>query len=253
MSTQDTQKKPDWLESPKIRTLIAVLPKLPLIAKTILLHLLKISEASQYLDLKTEVTISVMRSFLDPSRPKSITETQAMTLKDPGIKGRIWVSTVAAEVPPENHIRDILLAVIDTMREDRSGAGLSGIPEIAPIEAEWTGYREKATPDTTLPPISEAEKYEEMMKECKSSPTILYFHGGAYYLCDPSSHRPVTKKLAKLTGGRVYSVRYRLAPQHPFPSALLDALVSYFTLLYPPPGALHEPVPASDIVFAGDR
>ena len=48
-------------------------------------------------------------------------------------------------------------------------------------------------------------------------------------------------------------MRYRLAPQHPFPSALLDALVSYFTLLYPPPGSIHEAVPASDIVFGGDR
>lgn len=253
MSTQDTQKKPDWLDSPTIRTLIAVLPKVPLIVKTILFHLLKISENSQYWDLKTEVRISVMRSFLDPSRPKSILESQATTLRDPGIKGNIWISTVAAEVPPENHIRDTLLAVIDTMRGDKSSAELARIPEIAPIEAEWTGYREKATPDSPLPPISEAEKYEELMKECKSSATVLYFHGGAYYLCDPSSHRPLNQELAKLTGGRVYSVRYRLAPIHPFPSALLDALVSYFTLLYPPPGAIHEAVPASDIVFAGDR
>ena len=71
------------------------------------------------------------------------------------------------------------------------------------------------------------------MKECKSPVTVLYFHGGAYYLLDPSTHRPTTKKLAKLTGGRCYSVRYRLAPQNPFPAALLDALVSYLTLLYP--------------------
>jgi acetyl esterase/lipase len=50
----------------------------------------------------------------------------------------------------------------------------------------------------------------------------------------------------------VFSVRYRLAPQNPFPAALLDALVSYLSLLYPPVGALHKPVPASHIVLAGD-
>lgn len=69
---------------------------------------------------------------------------------------------------------------------------------------------------------------------------------------DPCTHREVTTKLAKITGGRCYSVRYRLAPQEPFPAALLDAFVSYLTLLSPPEGSLHTPVPANKIVFAGD-
>lgn len=69
---------------------------------------------------------------------------------------------------------------------------------------------------------------------------------------DPCTHRKVTTKLAKLTGGRCLSIRYRLAPQNPFPAGLLDALVSYFNLLYPPVGALHTPVQPQHIVFAGD-
>ena len=48
------------------------------------------------------------------------------------------------------------------------------------------------------------------------------------------------------------SVRYRLAPQDPFPAALLDAFVAYLSLLHPPPGSFHEPVAASSIVIAGD-
>lgn len=69
---------------------------------------------------------------------------------------------------------------------------------------------------------------------------------------DPSSHRLPTSHLAKLTSGRVLSVRYRLAPQNPFPSAILDGLVAYLSLLSPPPGSFHSSVPASNIVFAGD-
>lgn len=46
--------------------------------------------------------------------------------------------------------------------------------------------------------------------------------------------------------------RYRLAPQNPFPAALLDALTAYLYLLHPPPGALHKPIPASKIIIAGD-
>lgn len=71
-------------------------------------------------------------------------------------------------------------------------------------------------------------------------------------LMDPATHRTTTTLLAKLTKGRCFSVRYRLAPQNPFPAALLDALVAYLSLLYPGPNALHAAVPASDIVFSGD-
>ncbi|RPB11035.1 alpha/beta-hydrolase [Morchella conica CCBAS932] len=46
--------------------------------------------------------------------------------------------------------------------------------------------------------------------------------------------------------------RYRLAPQNPFPAALLDALTAYLYLLHPPPGALHKPIPASKIIISGD-
>jgi acetyl esterase/lipase len=69
---------------------------------------------------------------------------------------------------------------------------------------------------------------------------------------DPASHRIPTSHLAKLTSGRCLSVRYRLAPQNPFPSALLDGLIAYLSLLFPPPGSLHSAIPASKIIFAGD-
>jgi len=69
---------------------------------------------------------------------------------------------------------------------------------------------------------------------------------------DPASHRPSTSRLAKLTSGRVLSVRYRLAPQHPFPAALLDALIAYLSLLSPAPGSPHPAIPGSQIIFAGD-
>ena len=68
----------------------------------------------------------------------------------------------------------------------------------------------------------------------------------------PTKYDSVTTALSEITGGRCLCFRYRLSPQHPFPAALADALVCYLSLLYPPPGPFHEPVPASTIVFAGD-
>lgn len=68
----------------------------------------------------------------------------------------------------------------------------------------------------------------------------------------PGRYHKVVSRFAKSTEGRCLSFRYRLAPQHPFPAALLDALVCYLSLLHPPPDAYHEPIPPSFIVFAGD-
>ncbi|KAI0113235.1 alpha/beta hydrolase fold-domain-containing protein [Daldinia grandis] len=251
VSTADKKKK---APGGRFELLWVILPKLPLIVKVILLHVIGGSETSRYRDLKSDVTIAVLRSFTDPSNPKSLSEVQAMTLKDPGVKGELWVSMVASEPPPERGIRDALLAVIDAFNEPsaRGTEPSFKIPELVPVEAEWTGYRAAASKNSKPPEISEEQKYREMMKECKNSTTILYFHGGAYYLCDPWTHRLLMKRLTKLTGGRAYSVRYRLAPQDPFPAALLDAFVSYFTLLYPPPGSIHEAVAPGDIVFGGD-
>lgn len=69
---------------------------------------------------------------------------------------------------------------------------------------------------------------------------------------DPCTHRETTSRISKLTGAPVLSVRYRLAPQYPFPAALVDALVVYLSVLHPPPGSFHAPVPANKVVFAGD-
>ncbi|KAI1809695.1 alpha/beta hydrolase fold-domain-containing protein [Poronia punctata] len=254
MSTEPPKDNAAQLAKARTGLLWALLPKLPMVARVVILHILGVSETARYLDLRTDVTLSVMRAMLSTPRPRPVSKTQAMTLVDPGIKGRIWVSTVASQVPPETGIRDALVQVIRALGDEEKGAGDDfRIPDIVPVEAEWTGYRAGVADDAPQPGIPEEQKYEEMMKECRNKKTVmLYFHGGAYYLCDPSTHRPLAKRLAKKTGGRVYSVRYRLAPQHPFPSAVLDALVSYFTLLYPPPGSIHEPVSPSDIVFGGD-
>jgi acetyl esterase/lipase len=74
---------------------------------------------------------------------------------------------------------------------------------------------------------------------------ILYLHGGGYVLCSPQTHRPITARLAIDTGLPVLVPHYRLAPEHPFPAALEDALDAYRWLLA-------RGFSASRIVIAGD-
>jgi monoterpene epsilon-lactone hydrolase len=75
--------------------------------------------------------------------------------------------------------------------------------------------------------------------------TILYLHGGGYYFCSPKTHRSLVFALARRCGARTFSLAYRLAPEHPFPAALDDALAAYRQLLA-------DGVPPQTIVMAGD-
>jgi acetyl esterase/lipase len=60
---------------------------------------------------------------------------------------------------------------------------------------------------------------------------VLYLHGGAYVICSPSTHRGLAGNLALTSQARVLLIDYRLAPEHPFPAALEDALAGYHWLL----------------------
>jgi acetyl esterase/lipase len=60
---------------------------------------------------------------------------------------------------------------------------------------------------------------------------ILYLHGGGYVAGSPSLYRDLTWRLATLCRASVLCIDYRLAPEHPFPAALDDAVATYRWLL----------------------
>jgi monoterpene epsilon-lactone hydrolase len=75
---------------------------------------------------------------------------------------------------------------------------------------------------------------------------LVYLHGGAYCIGSITSHRALVGKLASLLGIQAFNVGYRLAPEHPFPAALDDAILVYKWLLE------HESIPSEGIFIAGD-
>jgi acetyl esterase/lipase len=85
-----------------------------------------------------------------------------------------------------------------------------------------------------------------------NSCTILHISNDYFSLMDPVTHRLTASSLAKHSNGRCLLLRFRLAPQHAFPAALLDTFVAYLSLLSPPDGAFHDDVPPTRIVLAGD-
>jgi acetyl esterase/lipase len=65
-------------------------------------------------------------------------------------------------------------------------------------------------------------------------------HGGGYVSCSSATHRTITAALARLTGCRVFSADYRLAPEARFPAAFEDVVALYTWLLTD--GAPGEPI-----------
>jgi acetyl esterase/lipase len=68
--------------------------------------------------------------------------------------------------------------------------------------------------------------------------TLVYFHGGAFFLGSLNTHDHICRALAKATGRRVVSVGYRLAPEHAFPVGLTDCFEVTRTLLAEGPVAI---------------
>lgn len=82
-------------------------------------------------------------------------------------------------------------------------------------------------------------------KSISSTHTVLYLHGGGYVFCSVKTHANMTRAWAEQAGGQVFSVDYRLAPEHPYPAALEDALAAYEHLL-------EQGIEPKSIVVAGD-
>jgi monoterpene epsilon-lactone hydrolase len=74
---------------------------------------------------------------------------------------------------------------------------------------------------------------------------VLYFHGGVYVLGDALQAAGLASQVGRRAGARVISVDYRLAPEHPYPAAVDDALAAYEALL-------DNGTAPADIAFAGE-
>jgi monoterpene epsilon-lactone hydrolase len=103
-------------------------------------------------------------------------------------------------------------------------------PEFRTVEAEFGGVKcfWATSPETT----------------CKDV-VVVYFHGGSYMYGSGQEAAGVLLPVFEGLGVRGLSVDYRLAPQHPFPAAVNDAVAVYRALL-------EQGYAPEKIAFAGD-
>lgn len=79
----------------------------------------------------------------------------------------------------------------------------------------------------------------------RSDAALLYLHGGGYLIGSPKSHRHMLGPLSADSGLPVFAADYRLAPEHPFPAAVDDAVAAY-------KGLLNSGIAADKLAIAGD-
>jgi acetyl esterase/lipase len=111
----------------------------------------------------------------------------------------------------------------------------------APLPYQWMRTR-----GLNVRPVDDGEVRGEWLEPAGAGGgVIFYLHGGGFVSCSAATQRPITTALVRLTASRVFSLNYRLAPEHRYPAGLDDAVAAYRLLLA-------QGVPARSICVAGD-
>ncbi|HAH64820.1 MAG TPA: alpha/beta hydrolase [Rhizobiales bacterium] len=125
-----------------------------------------------------------------------------------------------------------------------------------PRPVGWTQRRERLDEVGSVWPVAEdvnldAVDFDGVPGEWSIAPgsdasrILMFFHGGGYCSGSILSHRRMVTEAGRVAGTRTLAVGYRLAPEHPFPAALDDALTAWRFLR-------NEGVEAGRIAIGGD-
>ncbi len=79
-----------------------------------------------------------------------------------------------------------------------------------------------------------------------SQRVILYLHGGGYVGGSIETHRDLVARISRVSKARILIIDYRLAPEHPFPAGLEDAVAAYRWLVST------EGIKPDNLIVAGD-
>jgi len=124
-----------------------------------------------------------------------------------------------------------------------------GNPTIAEMRAGWDRFAAQfpAADDLRFEAVDADGVSAEWTDAPGADPrrVIFYLHGGGYNIGSIESYRHFVGRMSRASKARVLSVGYRLAPEHPFPAAVDDAVTAYRWLL-------GQGIPASRIVISGD-
>ena len=125
-----------------------------------------------------------------------------------------------------------------------------------PRPTGWAARRQRLDQVGSILPIADDVRVEAVdlggvpgewsdVPGAEDSRVLLFFHGGGYCSGSIVSHRRMVTEAGRKAGCRTLAVDYRLAPEHPFPAALEDALKAWRFLR-------EQGLAAGDIAVSGD-
>ncbi|ORY98279.1 Alpha/Beta hydrolase protein [Lobosporangium transversale] len=217
----------------------AMVPRVPLIAATTLNHYVY-GPCKPSWSYRLSLTVALMRSFMEQVNHVPIIQTQAnfrMTEEEAPVDPRAIASQITIPKSYRDKASKHIQRLMDLQQIDSAKLGWdwSNDPKAGELlQAEWTEMK-----------LKDDEKHMD-------GRTVLYLHGGGYILCSILTHRCITSEIARLGGAKVLSIDYRLAPESPFPAALVDAIAAYLYLLYPPAGSGVTAIDPKNVVIMGD-
>jgi acetyl esterase len=132
---------------------------------------------------------------------------------DPRVKR--FLDVLAAGKPPN---------ALETTVEERR-VGLAELMKLAGPEAPVGGIENRSLPGPGGQALA-IRIYTPLEAQSQILPGLVYFHGGGLVAGTVQTHDSIARALANSGACRVISVDYRLAPEHPFPAALDDALAA---------------------------
>jgi acetyl esterase/lipase len=128
------------------------------------------------------------------------------------------------------------------------GALLATDPERDELRARWAQINPfPVAPDLEVAFLDAGGVEAEMITPpgAGEGQLIVYWHQGAFVMGSPAEFRGPIGELGRRTGMRVLVPAYRLAPEHPFPAAIEDAVAAYRWVL-------DQGFDPSRVAFAGD-
>ncbi|KAJ2343260.1 hypothetical protein GGH92_005008 [Coemansia sp. RSA 2673] len=178
--------------------------------------------------------------------------------------GKIHDTIQASQMPPTTVPREIgifrelsiCVADVNIDCDAIRGVGLAERPLLSLIESERKNSGSRTLAYDLITPWSACEQVgigldtttKAALEPSPLTPNervVLFLHGGSYVLGNPIAYREPVGHLAHYTLLRTFVIDYRLAPRHPFPAQLHDALIGFNFLLA-------QGFKPQNIVLAGD-
>ncbi|KAG0261020.1 hypothetical protein BG011_001439 [Mortierella polycephala] len=215
-----------------------LVPKAPLLIGTTVSHYTYGPPKPSW-SYKFNITMAMMRAFTAHLDEIPLKKSQAMSrLNDK--YAPIHAGAIASESTVPNTYRDKAAVHIDTLLTAQG------------LDSAKLGWDWQHDPRAEQPLMGEWTETRDKNEKFAEGRTVLYLHGGGYFLCSVKTHRWATWNMARLGGAKVFSIEYRLAPESPFPAAIHDALAAYLYLLDPPADSGIAPVDPKNLVIMGD-